>query len=241
MNFPVRIAHRGYSKKFPENTISAFKGALNAGAEMIEFDVALTGDKKIVVIHDETVDRTTNGKGNVSDLTLDELKRFDAGSWFDPSFAGEKIPELEEVLDLIGKKAAMNIEIKPLEGSENNQESINNSIEFEVVNLLRKKECGFVLISSSNPTVLKNISKLDDALPIALITESGADAETISLCKELNVYSWHPNFKNVTPEQVKIIRDMGIHVFPYTVNTENDYKNLLKMKVHGVFTDTLLE
>jgi glycerophosphoryl diester phosphodiesterase len=93
------IAHRGFSAAAPENTIAAVRAAIAVQADMVEIDVTLTADDSIVVIHDEILDRTTDGKGEVSRFTLAELKQLDAGSWFDPSFAGEPIPTLDQVLD----------------------------------------------------------------------------------------------------------------------------------------------
>ena len=96
---PVLIAHRGYNTRYPENTLAAFEAALKSGAEMIELDITLSRDRNMVVIHDDTLDRTSNGEGAVSDCSLRELKELDAGSWFDIKFAGEKIPTLLQVLE----------------------------------------------------------------------------------------------------------------------------------------------
>ncbi len=100
-NRPWVIAHRGYRAAFPENTISAFMAAIEVKADMIELDVCLTRDRVPVVIHDMTLDRTTNGTGLVSEYKLSELKEFDAGSWFSSKYKGESIPTLEETLDQI--------------------------------------------------------------------------------------------------------------------------------------------
>jgi glycerophosphoryl diester phosphodiesterase len=89
---PLFIAHRGCSARYPENTLAAFKGAIDAGAQMIELDVCLSKDRHLVVIHDKTVDRTTNGSGAVKMLTLAQLRQLDAGSWFDPRFNAERLP-----------------------------------------------------------------------------------------------------------------------------------------------------
>ena len=105
-------AHRGASNTHPENTIAAFKEAISLGAHMIEFDVRLSKDKKLVIIHDATVDRTTNGNGKVAELTLAELKVLDAGSWKSSEFEGEKIPTLEEVLKIMPKNTWLNIHLK---------------------------------------------------------------------------------------------------------------------------------
>jgi glycerophosphoryl diester phosphodiesterase len=101
-----RVAHRGYSAVAPENTLPALAGAVLAGATLVEFDVRTTADGVPVVIHDRTVDRTTDGSGQVWDLMLDEVRALDAGSWFSPAFAGLRVPLLSEVLDLLASPLA---------------------------------------------------------------------------------------------------------------------------------------
>jgi len=111
--FPVIvIAHRGFSGGAPENTISAFKKAIEVGSDMIELDVRFSKDGEIVVIHDETLERTTTGKGRVIEKTISELKQLDAGSKFHSSFSGEKIPTLRDVLQLAHRQIPVNIELK---------------------------------------------------------------------------------------------------------------------------------
>ncbi|MCK5801272.1 MAG: glycerophosphodiester phosphodiesterase [Lentisphaeria bacterium] len=105
-------AHRGAMDTHPENTLSAFREAIRCGAHMIEFDVYLTKDKKLVVIHDATVDRTTNGKGRVSNLTFEEIRRLDAGGWKSPKFKGEKVPTLVEALSVMPENIWLNVHLK---------------------------------------------------------------------------------------------------------------------------------
>ncbi|WP_405607976.1 glycerophosphodiester phosphodiesterase [Polaribacter sp. Asnod1-A03] len=105
-------AHRGANKTHPENTIVAFKEAIRLGAQMIEFDVQLTKDNKLVIIHDDTVDRTTNGSGKVSELTLNEIRKLDAGAWKSKKFINEKVPTLKEVLKIMPKNIWLNIHLK---------------------------------------------------------------------------------------------------------------------------------
>ena len=114
INLPEKglCAHRGAMATHPENTITAFREAIKAGAHMIEFDVFLSKDNEMVVIHDETVDRTTNGTGKISDLALEQIKGLDAGSWKSPEFEGEKIPTLDEVLKIMPVNIWLNIHIK---------------------------------------------------------------------------------------------------------------------------------
>lgn len=109
---PELMAHRGNSGLAPENTLAAFTKAVESGAEWTELDVHLSADGQIVVIHDATVDRTTDGTGAVAQMTLAQLKSLDAGSWFGLEFAGERIPTLREVIDLVGNRIRLNVEIK---------------------------------------------------------------------------------------------------------------------------------
>jgi glycerophosphoryl diester phosphodiesterase len=113
-NMPERglCAHRGAMTTHPENTLPAFHAAIEAGAHMIEFDVALTSDGKMVIIHDALVNRTTNGKGRVDEMTLAEIRKLDAGSWKSPQFAGVTIPTLDEVLEIMPVNIWLNIHIK---------------------------------------------------------------------------------------------------------------------------------
>ena len=128
------IAHRGASSRAPENTMAAFRQAHSDRADAIELDVVKTKDGKFVVMHDDTVDRTTNGKGAISDLTLDEIQSLDAGSWFGSKFAGERAPELGEVLDWAKGKTHVVIEVKTKTAAQ--------SSGAELVELIRDKEVG---------------------------------------------------------------------------------------------------
>ncbi len=114
IEMPIKglCAHRGANETHPENTLAAFKEAIRLGAHMIEFDVRMTKDKKLVIMHDKTVDRTTNGSGAVSDLTLNEIKKLDAGSWKDKKFAGEKVPTFKKTLEIMPKNIWLNIHLK---------------------------------------------------------------------------------------------------------------------------------
>ena len=112
MTKPTVIAHRGFSAIAPENTLPAFQNAIDAGADMIEFDIRLTRDQQFVVIHDATLERTTNGRGIVENHTLSELQTLDAGSWFGREFAGTVLPSLGETLSLCRNRILVNIEVK---------------------------------------------------------------------------------------------------------------------------------
>lgn len=121
-------AHRGWSKNYPENTMLAFRKALELNVDQIETDVRITRDGKLVLIHDAKVDRTTNGTGKVCDMTLEELQALDAGSWKDPAFAGEKIPEFTDLMELVKSHPTLTLDVElkeyPVEGWEETSYSV---------------------------------------------------------------------------------------------------------------------
>jgi len=170
--FPALIAHRGFSARYPENTLAAFRAAAESGVGMIELDITLTRDRQMVVFHDDTLARTTNGRGNVRARTLGELKRLDAGSWFGPGFKGERIPTLDEVMMAMPPELAINIEIKP-EACEFPAPA--DAIERQLVRCLRDHDAmNRVLVSSFSSKVLERLA-LEAAPPhVALLTDRGA-------------------------------------------------------------------
>jgi glycerophosphoryl diester phosphodiesterase len=231
---PLIIAHRGYRTRYPENTLASFLAALDAGVQMIELDVMLSGDTKVVVIHDATVDRTTNGHGPVNGYTIEELKALDAGTWFQPRFAGERIPTLGEVLDHVRDRAMINIEIKP-SAYEINQPA--DAIEKQVVELVRRNNIqSSVLVSSFEWRILDRIVTMDDAPAVALLSRDPADRDNLELCLRLKAFSWHPNCRELRNEHVELMHESGIHVFPYNVDSLEEYRKVMKMHVDGVIT-----
>lgn len=228
------IAHRGYRTKYPENTLAAFQAAIDIGVQMIELDVVLTKDRHVVVTHDQTLERTTDGKGLVKDATLDELKKLDAGSWFDPRFAGEKIPTLEEVFKLVDNRVWLNVEIKwhayeahgPLDAIEN-----------QVVELLRQhNRDSSVLISSFKPDILQNIAAMEGSPLLALLYKSPGYGDHLELCREIGAFSWHPECVGLEKEHVEVTQKEGIKVFPYNVDSLEDFHKVIQWGVDGVIT-----
>jgi glycerophosphoryl diester phosphodiesterase len=229
---PWIIGHRGYPAKYPENTLASFQGALAAGVKMVELDVMLSRDRKLVVIHDESLERTTNGKGAVADHTLAELRRLDAGSWFDTSFAGQRLPELGEVLDLVDGRAYANIEIKSSAYEPNHPP---DAVEKQVVALLRQKQMLVTaLVSSFDVNILEQLAAMKAAPAIAFISEEPAGKNTLEMCTRLNAFSWHPDCKILTPAQVEMMHASAIKVFPWNVDELEDYIAMRDMKVEGV-------
>ncbi len=202
---------------------------------MIELDVMLSRDRRVVVFHDSILDRTSNGRGYVADKTLEELKRLDAGCWFDSRFAGQQIPELSEVLDLLGRRVFVNIELK---SNAYEPDHPPDAIEKQVVELLKQKNLlESSLVSSFEVKFLEQIIAMEDSPAIAFISEEPADRKTIQMCHRLNVFSFHPNYRVVTEDQVDQLRAADLKVFPFTVNTRADAIKMLDMGVDGIITD----
>jgi glycerophosphoryl diester phosphodiesterase len=165
--FPVMvIAHRGFSGVAPENTLAAFKKAIEVGSDMVELDARLSKNGEVVVIHDETLERTTTGRGRVAEKTTDELKILDAGSKFHPSFSGEKIPILREMLELTRGKVLVNIELKSGEyGKWTILDLADRALEeVEKVGMLNQ-----VIFSSFDPSVLERVLKKNQTVPVAYL------------------------------------------------------------------------
>lgn len=167
---PILMAHRGLSGLAPENTLAAFSKATETKSEWVELDVHLTADGEVVVMHDSTVDRTTDGTGAISDLTLAQIRALDAGSWFGPAFAGERVPLLAEVVDLLGSRLRINVEIKS---------AADPASAAKVVDILRN---GGVLeqsqISSFGLEAVLEVRKYWSDPVLALITGNPADLQT---------------------------------------------------------------
>lgn len=235
---PLLIGHRGYPSKFPENTLASFEGAIQARCDMVELDVTLTRDRKVVVIHDDTLDRTTSGKGAVRAHTLEEIKRLDAGSWFDPRFATERVPELLEVMKLTTGRCMVNIEIK---GSAFEAAYPIDAIEHQVVKLVKTSGAvGRVIVSSFDKRILQRIATMQEPPAIAYISDHGADQRVLEMLLEIKAFSWHPRFKVLTRDQVDMMHTANLKVYPWTINTRQEAENLLAMGVDGLICNDLL-
>jgi glycerophosphoryl diester phosphodiesterase len=233
---PIVIAHRGVSGHYPENTMSAFIASEKVGADMIELDVTLTKDKVPVVIHDDTLNRTSNGNGTVRSTLYEDIRRLDAGSWFGERFAGEKIPRLEEVLEFIqGSPLRVNIEIK---STAYDQELSPAGIESQVLKYIYgygiEEKC---IISSFHPAILERIRAKDSDIRLSYLRENLQNWESIyRLSKELQVYSL-----NISQEEIPCDLFHSIHkefkVFAYTINQKDSMIRMIQEKVDAIFTD----
>ena len=232
----MNIAHRGASGYAPENTIAAFDKALKMKADYFELDVQMSKDGKLVLIHDVTVDRTTDGTGRVGDLTFKELRRLDAGSWFDPAFAGERIPTLEEALDRYRGKIGILIEIKNPE--------LYPGIERKVAKALKKRNLhkprnGKIIVQSFNHDSVKKFHRLLPSVPVGVLIsyrdEGISDKELRNFAKYADYVN--PNKDMVDRSLVKRIHRFGMKTTPWTVRDRAEADRLKSIRVDGIVTD----
>lgn len=232
---PLVIGHRGFPAQYPENTMVSFMSAVDAGVGMIELDITLSRDSEIVVIHDDTLDRTTNGSGLVSDFTLQALRKFDAGSWFDKKFAGQKIPTIDEILDSLVNKVMINVEIKQTAtGSSSYVELIVEKL-LAVVEARDAKQR--ILISSFDPEILKAVTGSQHHPEVALLLEEAIDENALALAEGLGAMSIHSNVDTLDTETVNKVRARRFLVFPYNVDSEIKVRRAINMDVDGLFVD----
>jgi glycerophosphoryl diester phosphodiesterase len=231
---PLVAGHRGFSAKYPENTMVSFEAAALAGVGMIELDITLTRDSKIVVIHDDTLDRTTNGSGLVGSYTLAELRRLDAGSWFHQRFAGEKVPMLDEVLNAFVGRVMINIEIKP---NITNEFYIERIVDQTLEAVDARKAIGEVLISSFDPEILQRVAMSRHHPAIALLLEEAIEENALALAEKLGAVSIHPNMDTLDTEAVNRVHSRRFFVFPYNVDSEKKMRRAFKMGIDGLFAD----
>ena len=231
---PAIFAHRGSSAHAPENTLAAFELAMRQEADGIELDAKLSADHQVVIIHDQTVDRTTNGTGRVRDFPLSGLRELDAGSHFDVAFKGEPIPTLAEVFEVVGNRTFINIELK-------NYESPNDPLPERVAELvIHHRMSDRILFSSFNPFVLRRIHHLLPEVPIGLLALPGRFGSLVRswFGKFIVPYqALHPQLRDVTETLVRHAHRAGHKVNVYTVNQSAEMQRLFSLKVDGIFTD----
>jgi len=230
---PTVFAHRGASAYAPENTLAAFELALRQGADAIELDAKLTADRQVIVMHDATVDRTTEGKGRVRDLPLAEIRKLDAGSHFDVAFKGEPVPTLDEVFKAVGQLTYINVELT-------NYSSPFDDLAERVAALVRRHKLQTrVLFSSFNWIVLARVRRQLPEAPIGLLALPGRGGMLArsAVGRLFGYQALHPERSDVTPMLVKQAHRRGERVNAYTVNAEDDMRRLFGLGVDGIFTD----
>lgn len=225
------FAHRGSAGTHPENTLAAFQEAIRVGADGIEIDIQLTKDHELVVIHDHTLDRTTNGTGEVQSYTLAELKKFDAGSKFSPEFKEEKIPSFLEVLELIkGTNVELNVEIK-------NRAKHETGVEKKVVEDLEKAGLtNKIIISSFNHQTLKKVKELRPDLECAILYMKKMDTPW-NYASQFGATALHTYEKETEIDMIHEAQEKGFPVRVFTVNDEEGMEKLIRAHVSAIITD----
>jgi glycerophosphoryl diester phosphodiesterase len=229
------VAHRGATGYAPENTIAAFDKGVEMKADYIEIDVQRSKDGELVIIHDTTVDRTTDGTGSVKNLTFEQLRSLDAGSWKGEEFKGEQIPTFDEILDRYHGKVGILIELKAPE--------LYPGIEAQVAQELKERNLDKpqnekIIIQSFNFESMKITNSLLPKVPIGVLTSNRAHTTEQAL-KEFAAYAdyFNPSYGIVSKELVDQVHALGMKIQSWTVRSQEAADFLLEMNVDGIITD----
>jgi glycerophosphoryl diester phosphodiesterase len=221
----LTIAHRGASAMYPENTLRAFMAAADAGAEMCEFDVRMTRDGEIVVIHDATVNRTTNGRGRVAAMDAEEVRRLDAGIRFGAEFAGERIPTLAEVARALKGRCGMDVELKA------------SGLESRVCDILQQH--GAIessIVSSFDWEQLKMVSTAEPRIRIAPLADKHP-AALLEAARAMGAFAIAPRFDMVDTAVCQEAHRSGLAVYTWTVDDPPAIRRLAAAGVDGIMTN----
>lgn len=213
----LKIGHRGAKGHVAENTLASFQKALDLKVDGIELDVHLSSDGKVMVVHDETIDRTTSQTGFVNDFTSSDLKKL-------------KIPTLEEVLDLIDKRCFVNIEIKDFKATHLVLQIIQNYSSEKNWNI------NFFQISSFDWTILEDCSLENNQIQLGILTEDSIE-DALTFAKKINAHSINPYFKLLNSENVLLLKENKFKIYTWTVNTPEDITFVKSLIVDGVISD----
>lgn len=229
------IGHRGSSACAPENTIASFLRAIEDKSDAVELDIHLSLDHQLMVIHDERINRTTNGNGYISKLSLDEIKRYDAGSWFNPHNAGENIPTLPEVLKACKGKVGINIEIKAEADNRTDAILVKNCLS----ELKRYRNNDDILISSFNKKILEKIREENSNISLGYLYDPIHNYLRNPVKQTMALGAGYLNVSNrvVGKRLVEEAHDVGVRVGVYTVNTLNQLKKVVQFNVDAIITN----
>jgi glycerophosphoryl diester phosphodiesterase len=243
---PEVIAHRGFSAIAPENTLRAFEEAIACGADRVELDVALTRDGVPVVIHDDLLDRTTDGRGPLCDIDWDALRRLDAGTWFGAGFRGERVPSLDEVLDLTLGRIPLNVEIKaglaapagPVAGSRDVP-----GLEAKVARAIAVRDLtGAVIVSSFDPRAIERIRMIEPRIETERLhdgAEGPPGAGALDRARALGAAGLNVSLDELrrAPDLPREARARGLRLKVYTVDEPADMEEVIALGVDGIFTN----
>jgi glycerophosphoryl diester phosphodiesterase len=222
---PFLWAHRGASCCAPENTLAAFTLAVDSGADGLELDIHLSRDGIPVVIHDETLERTTDGCGPVAGRTLQQLQQLDAGSWFSAEFSGEPVPALEDVLQTFAGRLRLNLELKEFRAG------------MAVLDLLRQYPAADIVVSSFNHNLLQRLRAADKILPLAVLFATGNWHLAVRIAQDLSACSFHPDVNLVSRPMITACVQAILPVCVWTVDSTSVARSLLRAGVSGFFTN----
>lgn len=243
----LNVAHRGASGHAPEHTIAAYELGEQMKGDYIEIDLQMTKDGHLIAMHDETVNRTTNGTGLVKEKTLEEIKELDAGSWFNekyPEYAKEEyeglqVPTLEEVFERFGRGADYYIETKSPDVYPGMEEKLLELLEEYKLTGVNGRSSHVIIQSFSQESLLK-MHELNSQIPLVQLKSYRSPATiTDEEIKEIKEYAVGvgPNFARIDQAYVEKVRENGLHIHPYTINEKDDLRKALEWGVTGVFTN----
>lgn len=226
-------AHRGASAIAPENTIAAFRAAAEAGAKWVELDVALSADGTLLVIHDDSVDRTSSGKGSLGALNSADIAALDAGSWFDARFAGERIPTLAETIAALGELGlSANIEIK----QHPHHKSLDQLVRAVQAEIAKRKPTTRIMISSFDAEALKAMAALEPTLEMAMLWEV-APSDWEQKLAAIPAKTVHLHYKALSIGLLEDMSARGIKVRVWTCNDPLELVSFWNAGLAGVMTD----
>lgn len=232
-------AHRGGAGLAPENTLAAFRKAVELGVDALEMDLHVTRDGEIVVIHDENLERTTDGRGMIADLTLEQVRRWDAGRRFAPAFQGERIPTLREVIDLVkatgNTRVRMDLELKYAP----DQPGKPGDFEERVLEILRETRfVERVNVISFHHASLSKIKTLEPRIRTGLLAGGRqAPQDPVALVRQYRADYYSPSFHDVSAEVVRAMQQAGIPIVPWTVNEEEEMRRLSALGIGSLAGD----
>lgn len=236
------IAHRGYSSRNPENTLASFDDAVNSGFPYIELDVHLTNDSVPIVMHDDSVNRTTNGSGLISELNLEQIKDLDAGSWFDKKFSSEKVPTFEEVLARYKHRAHIFVEIKS--GEEYLLKCIKKVWDKSLGDGSNKQDNsrsrlpipGISIISFLPDQILKSKQIFPDA-PLHGLLLLSSTTEDVSFCVSNGIEGFLPYIGNLNKEVVELAHQSGLYVGAWGFSSPDEVSAAMALNLDGITID----
>jgi glycerophosphoryl diester phosphodiesterase len=230
MRKPWVIAHRGASGHAPENTMAAFERAVALGVVFIETDLHLTRDARFVAIHDSTLERTTNGRGNIADFTLAELRRLDSGLWYDRQYMGQRIPTLEEILEFARKHdVVFYLEVK--------YEAAWGMHHALVGALQKEQDAARTIVISFDASAIESVRKLDASIMTGLLTEEGSQEDAVRKALEVGARQICPRNTLVTQELVEQAHRADLLLATWTVDDPDEMRRVIASGADGVMTD----